>query len=159
MIVPDLNLLLYAYDSSSPYNKDAVTWWRNCMSGTDPVGLPTVIIFGFIRLSTSVRVFQHPMTPSEAAGHVRSWLSQPTTQVLDPGPHHVEQTLRLLEALGAAGNLVTDAQLAAIAIDHSAILHTADADFARFPDLQWTNPIAGTRSSRQKRRTQRAKKK
>jgi len=143
MIVPDLNLLLYSYDSASPYHHKAVVWWQDCLSGMDPVGLPPVVIFGFVRLSTSNRVFQHPMTPAEASDHVRSWLAQPVVQILEPGADHIAQTLKLLEGLGTGGNLVTDAQIAAITTDHSAILHTADADFARFPGLRWTNPLTG----------------
>lgn len=143
MIIPDINLLLYAYDSGSPFHAKAVAWWQACLSGTEPVGLPQVVVFGFVRVGTNARVFQHPLTPAEAAGHVRAWLGQPAVRLLDSRPDHVERTLTLLEAIGTAGNLVTDAQIAAMAIEHEAVLHTADADFARFQGLHWLNPLVG----------------
>ena len=83
------------------------------------------------------------MTATEAAGNVRSWLGQSVVQVLFSDSGHTEQVLKLLENLGTAGNLVTDAQIAAAAIEHGAVAHTADADFVRFPDLRWFNPITG----------------
>ena len=148
MIIPDINLLLYAYDSSSPFHSNAVAWWQDCLSKTESVGLPQVVVFGFMRLGTNARVFQNPMTPTEAAGHVRSWLAQPVTRILEPRPDHIGQVLKLLETLGTAGNLVTDAQIAAMALEHGAVLHTADTDFLRFSSLRWFNPITGQRSGR-----------
>lgn len=148
MIVPDINLLIYAYDSSSPFHAKAAGWWQSCLQGTEPIGLLHVVTFGFVRLATNPRAFLNPMTPEEAAAHVRSWLEQPPVQVLDPGPDHVRAVLKLLEGLGTAGTLVGDAQMAALAMDHDAVLHTADADFARFPGLRWFNPITGVGSPR-----------
>jgi predicted nucleic acid-binding protein len=92
------------------------------------------------------------MTPVEAAEHVRSWIQQPATQILNAESDHIENVLQLLESLGTAGNLVTDAQIAAIAIDHGAVVHTSDADFTRFPKLHWINPISGVRSRSSRRR-------
>lgn len=146
MIVPDINLLLYAYDAASLFHAKAVAWWQERLSGTESVGLPRVVIFGFVRIATNPRAFQHPMTPAEAAGHVRSWLAQPSVAVLDSGPRHIEQVLKLLESLGTAGNLVTDAQIAVVALEHGAVVHTADTDFIRFPGLRWFNPITGAGS-------------
>lgn len=151
MIIPDINVLLYVYDSGSPFHMKAAAWWRGCLSGTEPVGLPHVVLFGFVRVGTSPRAFQHPMTPTEAAGHVRSWLGQSIVQVLGLGAQHVEQTLELLEKIGTAGNLVTDAQIAAIAIEHNAVVHTSDTDFVRFPGVRWSNPISGAGSRSLKR--------
>jgi uncharacterized protein len=143
MIVPDVNLLLYAYDSDSPFHAKASVWWQRSLSGSEPIGIPQPIIFAFLRLSTSGRIFQNPMSASEAAGHIRSWLKQPQVQVLEPGAKHIEQTLQLLEHIGTAGNLVTDAQIAALAIEYEAVLHTTDTDFMRFPNLRWRNPLTG----------------
>src|ERR1019366_4302417 len=143
MIIPDINLLLYAYDASSPLHPQGAAWWQACLAGTEPVGLPLVVVFGFVRVGTNGRVFEHPLTPAEAAGHVRSWQAQPVVTLLETGPDHVERVLRLVESLGTAGNLVTDAQIAAVAIEYDAVLHTADADFVRFPNLRWLNPITG----------------
>jgi len=148
MIVPDINLLLYAYDSDSPFHSRAAKWWQGCLSGTEPVGLAQVVVFGFVRIGTNGRVFRHPLTPVEAAEYVRAWQAQPAVQMLDPGPDHVARVLQLLETLGTGGNLVTDAQLAAIAIEYGAVLHTADADFLRFRGLRWFNPITGIASRR-----------
>jgi len=148
VIIPDINLLLYAYDSRSPFHSKALAWWQDCLSKNEPVGLPQVVVFGFLRIGTNARVFQNPMTPTEAAGHVRSWLAQPVTGILEPRADHIGQVLKLLETLGTAGNLLTDAQVAALAIEHGAVLHTADTDFLRFAGLRWFNPITGQRSGR-----------
>jgi len=148
MIIPDLNLLLYAYDSTSPAHKKAVAWWQNLLSGTELVGLAESVIFGFMRVATSTRAFRHPMTVAEASGHVATWLGQWPVQILKGGPDHVIHVLGLLKALGTAGNLVSDAQLAALAIEHEAFIHTADTDFSRFENLQWFNPLTGLRSRR-----------
>ena len=86
------------------------------------------------------------MGTAEAVAHARSWLQQPVAQVLDSGHEHIEEVLKLLETLGMAGNLVTDAQLAAVTIEYDATLHTSDADFVRFPGLRWFNPITSTGS-------------
>ena len=148
MIVPDINLLLYAYDAASPYHSAASAWWEACLSGTEPVGIAPVVVFGFARIATSGRVFRSPMAASEAAGHIRSWQSQSVVRILQPGVDHLEQVLVRLEALGTAGNLVTDAQIAAIVMDHAAVLHTSDSDFVRFRGLRWFNPITGLSSRR-----------
>jgi toxin-antitoxin system PIN domain toxin len=128
-----------------------VDWWQSCLGGTEPIGLPHVVAFGFVRIVTNPRVFLNPMTPAEAAGHVRAWLEQPPVQVIVPGHAPLHQTLELLEALGTAGNLVSDAQIAALALDHGAVLHTADTDFVRFPGLRWFNPITGTGTTNRRR--------
>jgi len=146
VIVPDVNLLLYAYDASSRFHAAAAAWWQACLSGSEPVGLPAVVVFAFLRIGTSRRVFEHPMTPGEAADHVRSWLAQPVVQVLEPRGDHLEYVLTLLESLGTAGNLVTDAQIAALALEADAVLHTADTDFLRFAGLRWLNPLTGMTS-------------
>ena len=146
MIIPDANLLLYAYNSGAPSHKKAAVWWKECLTGEEPVGLPQVVIFGFVRIGTNARAYEIPLHPQEAADHVREWLSQPCAQVLEPGPNHIDQTLKLLETVGTAGNLVTDAQIAALAIEYDAVVHTADADFLRFPGVRWRNPITGTSS-------------
>lgn len=147
MIIPDINLLLYAYDADSPVHAKAAAWWQACLSGTEPVGLLPVVIFGFVRIGTNPRAYQHPMTPAEAAGHVRSWLEQPPVELLEPGSGHVADVLGLLEGLGTAGNLVTDAQIAAAALHYHAVLHTTDTDFMRFTNVRWLNPISGVDSS------------
>jgi hypothetical protein len=93
-------------------------------------------VFAFVRIGTNPRVFQQPLTPVEAASHIRSWLARSCVQILEASANHIEEVLKLLESLGPAGNLVTDAQLAVSAMTHGAVLHTADTDFLRFPELQ-----------------------
>jgi hypothetical protein len=146
MIVPDVNLLLYAYDATSPFHSKAAVWWRACLSGNEPIGLAPIVIFGFLRVGTSARAFRNPLSASEAIAHIRSWLRQPPVQVLNSSSDHAEHVLQLLENIGTAGNLVTDAQIAALAIEHEAIVHTSDADFLRFPGLRWFNPITGVQN-------------
>lgn len=146
MIVPDVNLLLYAHDAGSRFHAAAAAWWQGCLSGSEPVGLPPVVVVGFVRIGTSARVFEQPMTPGEAAGHVRAWLAQPVVQVLDPRADHIARVLSWLESLGTAGNLVTDAQIAALVLESNAVLHTTDTDFLRCTALRWLNPLTGITS-------------
>jgi uncharacterized protein len=155
MILPDINLLLYAYDTESPFHNAAAKWWQGCLSGTEPVALAEVVAFGFVRVGTHARAFRNPLTAAEAASHVRSWLAEPVVVIPEPAPDHFERVLGLLESLGTAGNLVTDAQIAALALEQDAVLHTADADFIRFKGLRWLNPLTGDGSSgpRRQRRT------
>ena len=142
MIVPDANLLLYAYDSTSPFHAPARDWWEACLSGTESVGLTHPVVFAFIRIGTSARAFTHPMTLSEASERVNSWLERRVTQIIQPDADHVDRVLFLLSAAASAGgSLVTDAQIAALAIAYRAVVHTADRDFLRFPDLACHYPL------------------
>jgi toxin-antitoxin system PIN domain toxin len=143
MIIPDVNLLLYAYNSTCAEHAKAARWWSDCLSGAEPVGLPHVVLFAFARIATRPVAFDPPLTIADASGHVRSWLDQPNVQLLLPGDGHCDRVLDLLQQTGTGGNLVTDAQLAALAIEQHAVLHTADADFLRFPGVRWFNPITG----------------
>jgi toxin-antitoxin system PIN domain toxin len=104
-----------------------------------------VSLFGFIRLATNPRIFQPAMPVSEAVTRIESWLEQPHVHLLLPGPRHLEIAFDLLRRLGTAHNLTTDAQLAALAIEHQATLCSNDRDFARFPGLRWLNPIQSRR--------------
>ena len=146
MIIPDANLLIYAYQYGSAHHPLAKKWWAGCLSGSELVGLPEVILFAFLRLSTSTRVFDPPFRLEEAWDHMTSWLQQSNVEVLRPGQSHVQEVVHLLRVAGATGNLVTDAQLAAIAIEYHALLHTTDADFLRFPGLRWFNPFTGRKT-------------
>jgi hypothetical protein len=148
MIVPDINLLIYAYDSESPFHAKAAAWWQGCLRGAEPVLLPQVVLFGYVRVSTNARAFRHPLTVADATSDVRSWISQEIVVIPETAPNHLERVLGLLESLGTAGNLVTDAQIAAVAIENDAVVHTADADFVRFKGLRWLNPITGAAPAR-----------
>ena len=142
MIIPDLNLLIYAYDSTSPSHERARAWWIQCLSGTETVGISWLVALGFVRLWTSPRVFQNPMTIDTASSHVEEWFRCPLVRVLNPGPQHAEFVFGFLRAEGKGGNLTTDAHLAALAVEANATVHTADADFLRFRGLKWINPLA-----------------
>lgn len=141
MILPDLNLLLYAYNSEARRHDAAKTWWKSQLNGSTAVGLAWVTALGFVRLTTHRQVMTNPLPVAAACAHVRSWLAHPNVSILHPGERHAEILFGLLETLGAAGNLTTDAHVAALAIEHQAELHSTDADFGRFSGLRWRNPI------------------
>jgi toxin-antitoxin system PIN domain toxin len=141
VIVPDANLLLYAYDATGPFNSESVAWWSDCLSGTQPVGLCPAVIIAFVRIGTNPKAYAEPMAVDEAAAHVEAWLEQPVVQVLEVDANDIHKTLELLCAAGTGGNLTTDAQLAATALRHGATVHTADSDFGRFPEVRWHNPL------------------
>jgi hypothetical protein len=142
MIVPDVNLLVHAYNSESRVHEAARAWWEALLNGTRPVGLSWVVMLGFIRLTTHRQILAHPLTVSVACAHVSTWLARPCVAILHPGNRHADVLFGLLEHLGSAGNLTTDAHLAALCIEHQAELHSTDADFSRFPGLRWRNPAA-----------------
>ena len=141
MIVPDINLLVYAYDETARQHGRAKAWWEECLSGPTTVGIPWVVLLGFLRLITSPKVFRNPMPVATATTHILLWLERAQVQILHPGGRHAEILCRFLNELGTAGNLTTDAHLAALAVECQAIVHTNDADFARFPGLRWINPL------------------
>jgi uncharacterized protein len=141
MIVPDANLLLYAYDAASPFHRAAARWWEKLLSGVEPVGLCPVVVFAFLRLATHPKVFDRPMTVAEAKKHIASWLARPNARLLVAGPDHITSVCALLAKAGTAGSLVTDAQIAALALEYGATVHTADTDFSRFAGIEWKNPL------------------
>jgi toxin-antitoxin system PIN domain toxin len=141
VIVPDVNLLIHAHNSDSPLHVAARAWWEDLLSSTRPVGLAWVAVLGFVRIATHRQVLERPLPVAAACAAARSWLVQPYVSVLHPGERHAEILFGLLEALGTAGNLTTDAHLAAVAIEHQAELHSTDRDFGRFPGLRWENPL------------------
>jgi hypothetical protein len=141
MIIPDVNLLVYAYNTEDPSHAQAKRWWEELLNGTDPVGLPWVTITGFLRLVTHPRVLVDPMSVGQATEQVRAWLECPSVLTVEPGKKFSAIFLGLLDEAGTAGNLTTDAYLAALAIEHQAELHSNDADFSRFKGLRWRNPM------------------
>ena len=142
MKVIDLNLLLYAVNRDSPRHSDAKTWLQEAISGEERIALAWTVILGFLRLTTSPRVFEHPLSGEDALRTVDAWLSQPSVSPLEPGDGHWGILRELLLDAGTAGNLTTDAHLAALAIEHGAELCSTDADFARFKRLLRTNPLS-----------------
>ena len=141
MILPDINLVVYAYNEDAPHHVAAKAWWERCLSETEPLAVAWVVVLGFIRLMSNRRVLARPMSASEAAEHCKLWLLRPNVRIALPGPTHMDILAGLLvEPIGP--NLVTDAHLAALAIEHQAELHSNDGDFARFSGLTWHNPVA-----------------
>lgn len=141
MLVLDLNLLLYAVNRDAPLHTKARTWLEKTLNGDRTVALPWVVILGFLRLSTHPRVFRAPLTPENALRVADGWLACRNVRVLEAGREHWRILTRLLKETGTAGNLTTDAHLAALAIENGAELHSTDADFGRFRQLAWINPI------------------
>ncbi len=141
MIIPDTNLLLYATISGFPHHEVARTWWERTLSSGESVGLVAPVALGFVRVATSRRILVDPMPSNVATGHVRSWLNRPTAVFLPATTDVLRRTLELLDASGAAGNLTTDAEIAAHALERDAVVATNDADFARFPGVRTLNPL------------------
>ena len=141
MKIPDLNLLVYAVDRESTEHDRALAWWNGALSGSETVGLAWSVLLGFVRLTTNPRVFRSPLSPEEALDYVDRWLGVGVTTVVEPTSRHAAVLRDLLARSGTGGNLVSDAHLAAIAIEHGAELCSADRDFGRFAGLSWVNPL------------------
>jgi toxin-antitoxin system PIN domain toxin len=142
VILPDVNLLLYAEIAAFPEHARARRWWEATLSGDEDVGLAAPAVFGFVRLATHPRVFDPPLAVEKALERVERWFERPGVRFVLPGPRHLETAFALLRRLGTAANLTTDVQLAALAIELQGELHSNDTDFGRFPNLRWINPIA-----------------
>lgn len=140
MILPDVNILLHAVNTNSPRNDHIRTWWDSCVKGSTPVCLTWTVLLGFVRIGTNPRLFNRPLTVIEAADYINSLLDQPTIQMISPGEGHWSLVESLLKQAGTAGNLTTDAHLAALAIEWDCTLYSTDTDFARFPKLKWKIP-------------------
>ena len=141
MILVDANLLLYAEDTVSESHQAARTWWEEQLSGLEPVCLCWPVLTAYIRIGTNSRAFRRALTIPETIERIQSWFEQPCVRLIHPTEHHWIIFQRMLREGKAVGNLVTDAHLAALAVEHNCILQTTDADFARFKELKWKNPI------------------
>lgn len=141
MKLPDVNLLVYAADESSRHYAQARTWLERTLSGTEEVGFAWMVLLGFVRISTNPFAFGNALAPARAFEFVDSWLGAPVATVVHPGRQHAGHMRELLMPLGTAGNLTTDAHLAALAIEHGAELCSSDNDFSRFKGLRWVNPL------------------
>ena len=141
MIVPDVNLLLYSVLTAFPQHKPAHAWWQETLNSSAEIGLTSPAIFGFIRIATNPRVLSPPLTVEAAMGYQSAWLGLPNVSHLVPGPRHLDIAFGLLEEVGTGGNLTTDVQLAAFALEYDADMYSNDTDFARFRGLRWVNPL------------------
>jgi uncharacterized protein len=141
VIVADVNILLYAVVTGYPQHDLARQWWEDTLNGEEQVGLALPALFGFIRVGTNPRALISPLSVESATTFISDWLDRPNVDVLMPGPRHVDIAIDLLRRLGTGRNLTTDAQLAALAIEHDGVVYSNDTDFARFPGLRWVNPL------------------
>jgi toxin-antitoxin system PIN domain toxin len=137
----DLNLLIYAINRDAPHHLAAKQWLEDSLDGDETIGLSWTVVLGFLRLTTSARVFERPLPVERALAMIHDWLAHPNVELVVPANRHWDILRALLTESGTAGNLSSDAHLAALAIEHGAELHSADGDFARFRGLRWTNPL------------------
>jgi hypothetical protein len=143
LILIDANILIYARVNSFPQHPVARDWLDRQLSGFVRVGLPWTTLLAFLRLVTNPRVFERPEPISTAWAQVSAWLACETVWVPEPTARHAELLGQVLARPGIRGNLVPDAHLATLAMEHSLILCSADTGFARFVGLRWINPLAG----------------
>jgi len=141
MILPDANLLLYVVNSDSPDHAEAYAWWNDLLHNRTPVGLYSGVAFAFVRLSTNRRVFTSPLTTAKAFAYLHNWMAFSVVRWVNAEPEDLKVTEDLLREAGTGGNLVSDAQIAAAAMRLKGTVHSADADFGRFPGLTWHNPL------------------
>ena len=147
MIVPDTNLLVFAYDLSANRHRQARRWWEAVLSGDEPVGIPWIVVLAFTRLLTHPTICSRPMTCREVRNCIEQWLKQPHVRLLSPTADTLAFYFHLLEAAKIGGNLCTDAMIAAHALESGGVVYSDDRDFGRFKELKWRNPLAGERLS------------
>lgn len=140
MQIVDANVLLYAVNERSMHHKPARAWLDRSLSSGETVGFAWVALLAFLRLSTHAAVFPRPLEPSAAADVAKQWLRSPGAIVLQTGRRHLSLLSGFLHEAGTAGNLVNDAHLAALAVEHDAEIASYDGDFARFAGVRWHQP-------------------
>lgn len=144
MKIVDLNVLLYATNRGAAQHARARAWWDTALASEDErLGLPWVVVLGFLRIATNPRIFPRALAAPEATATIAAWLSADNVSLVRERDDHWIQLRALLDELGTAGDLTTDAHLATLALTHDAILVSFDSDFARFPGLRWENPAHG----------------
>ena len=141
MILVDSNLLLYARVAGFSQHEAARAWLDEKLNGVPKVALPWQSLLTFVRISSNPRIFERPLTSSEAWRQVEEWQMCPPVWMPEPTERHTRVLAGLVPAVGNRPNLIPDANLAALAMEYGLILCSTDADFARFPGLQWTNPL------------------
>jgi len=141
VILVDANLLIYAVDADSPHHRAARRWLEETLSGETPVGLAWVVILAFVRITTRAEIVRRPLSPEMALAYVDEWLGQPFVRPVGPGKGHWAILRNLLSTTGMAGNLTSDAHLAALALEGGWAVYSTDNDFRRFPGIQVVNPL------------------
>jgi len=144
MIVPDANLLLYAYDNTSTHHSAALKWVNRAFSGTELIGLPWQVVWAFLRISTNKQIYANPISMETAVGIAQHWVGLSNVRLLAPGEQHWGLLRGMLIEGGIRGARVTDAELAAITNEYGGVLYTVDRGFARFPGLRWVNPLSAS---------------
>ena len=140
MKLVDLNVLLYVVNQDADHHGVALEWWNTALRGDQPIGLTWVVLLGFLRLTTNPAIYPQPLDAEVAIGKVANWLSLDQIRLVQETEDHWHILAELLPETGTAGNLTTDAHLAALAISHGATLVSFDNDFSRFPGLRWESP-------------------
>jgi len=140
VILPDVNVLVHAHNADSAVHESARRWWDGCLRGSEGVGLAWATMLGFIRITTNRKVVARPLPVRDVMRRIQGWLELPHVHVTQPSDAHFARLRAELERLGTAGNLTTDAHLAALAMERGYVLYSTDTDFARFPALRWVNP-------------------
>jgi uncharacterized protein len=138
--LPDANVLLYALDDTSARHTGAREWLDTALSGNEEVAFAWVVLLAVLRLTTKSAVFTSPLTPGEAFDVVDGWLAQPCAVLVHPTPRHASLLRGLVSSAGTAGNLTTDAHLAALSLEYGATVCSYDADFSRFPGISVVTP-------------------
>lgn len=140
----DANLLLYAVDEAGPQHARASAWLTDQLGGPRRVGLPWQSLIAFLRIATNPRAARRPISPDVAWEQVEEWLAAPAAWVPVPGPAYGRILGELIVRYGVSGNLVPDAQLAALALEHGLTIHSHDTDFVRFREVRWENPLVAS---------------
>jgi toxin-antitoxin system PIN domain toxin len=148
MTLVDANLLLYARDSDSTFHDAARSWLTDQLNGSTRVGLPWQCLVAFVRISTHPRAYEQPLSGPEAWRQVEEWLDAEVAWIPAPTTRHADVLGTLIRRYGLRGNLVSDAHLAALAVEHGLTLYSADTDFARFGEVRWIDPLASERLSK-----------
>lgn len=147
VILPDVNVLIHAHNADSAVHETARRWWDGCLAGSEGLGLAWATILGFVRITTNRRVVARPLPVADVMARIDAWLSLPHVHLAHPGENHFSRLRSELERIGTAGNLTTDAHLAALAMERGYVLYSTDTDFARFTGLRWINPCTPQRRS------------
>lgn len=143
MKLVDANVLLHAVNERSSHHDEARDWLDGALNGRETIGFAWVAMLAFFRLVTHPAVFARPLAPEDALGVLRLWLGRPTATIVEPTPRHLAVLAELLAIVGTAGNLVNDAHLASLSLEHACEIVSYDADFARFPGVRWRTPEFG----------------
>ncbi|MEX2458578.1 MAG: TA system VapC family ribonuclease toxin [Actinomycetota bacterium] len=138
----DANILLFAVSRTSPFHGPANAWLTAALNGGQRVGVPWLSILAFLRLSTNPRAYRRPFSGPQAAKRVREWLAADVVWIPEPTSDHLDVLASLIETHHLTSDLMNDAHLAALAVEHGLTVVSADTDFARFSEIRWENPLS-----------------